>query len=184
MLAGDADAFRTIIESHHPYLYRVALSVLHHPKDAEDAVQEAFLKIYFSLAQYQGHGFKTWMTRITVNTAIDHKRKLGRRHETETLVSTASEHDLDQIDQHDLVHAAASESVEDALLRKERAHLIARYINEIPDNYRQVVKAFYIDEKSQLQIAAEQGAALKTIESKLYRARHWMKKHWKEEDFR
>ncbi|BBH22665.1 RNA polymerase sigma factor SigW [Paenibacillus baekrokdamisoli] len=178
VLAGDTEAFRTIIDHYEAYLYQVALSVLHHPKDAEDAAQEAFVKIYFSLSKYQGQGFKTWLTRIVVHTAIDYKRKLGTRRET-----------LGAMDSNELAAAAfeqtaAPESVEDDLLRKERAQLIACYLSEIPDNYRHVVVAFYMEEKSHMQIASEHGIAVKTVESKLYRARTWMKKHWKEEDFR
>ena len=86
-------------------------------------------------------------------------------------------------DTHLLGHAFAQESVEDDLLRKERAQLIAHYLNDLPDNYRPVVMAFYMEEKSHLQIASEYGIAVKTVESKLYRARSWMKKHWKEDDF-
>jgi RNA polymerase sigma factor (sigma-70 family) len=178
VLAGNADAFRSIIETYQTYLYRVAFSVLHHSKDAEDATQEAFVKIFFALPKYQGQGFKTWITRIALNTAIDHKRKLGNRRES----LVPQDIDTDDIPVNE--HALAPESVEDNLLRKERSRLIAHYLNEIPDNYRHVVVAFYIEEKSQLQIANEHGIAIKTVESKLYRARHWMKKHWKEEDFR
>jgi RNA polymerase sigma factor (sigma-70 family) len=152
--------------------------VLRHPKDAEDATQEAFVKIFFALSMYQGNGFKTWITRIAVNTAIDLKRKLGNR--KEMLVSKDLDHDDIPVNEHVL----APESVEDNLLRKERSRLIAHYLNDIPGNYRPIVVAFYMEEKSHLQIANEQGIAVKTVESKLYRARHWMKKHWKEEDFR
>jgi RNA polymerase sigma factor (sigma-70 family) len=178
VLAGNAEAFRSIIESYQAYLYRAVFSVLHHPKDAEDATQEAFVKIFFSLPNYQGQGFKTWITRIAVNTAIDHKRKLGSR--KEKLVATNTVNDDVPLNE----QFPAPESVEDNLLRKERSRLIAHYLNDIPDNYRHIVVAFYMEEKSHLQIANEHNIAVKTVESKLYRARHWMKKHWKEEDFR
>jgi RNA polymerase sigma factor (sigma-70 family) len=178
VLAGNADTFRSIIDSYQAYLYRIVFSVLHHPKDAEDATQEAFVKIFFSLPKYQGQGFKTWITRIAVNTAIDHKRKVGSRNERLVATNTTS----DDVPLNEL--APAPESVEDNLLRNERSRLIAHYLNDIPDNYRHIVVAFYMEEKSHLQIANEHGIAVKTVESKLYRARHWMKKHWKEEDFR
>jgi RNA polymerase sigma factor (sigma-70 family) len=53
----------------------------------------------------------------------------------------------------------------------------------MPPNYRDVIYAYYITEKSYKQIADEQQVEVKTIEMKLYRARNWMKKHWKEDDF-
>lgn len=174
MLTGNADAFRSIIDSYQAYLYRVIFSVLRHPKDAEDAAQEAFVKILFSLPKYQGQGFKTWITRIAVNTAIDHKRRLGSRRERLVTMDTVADSDDVPLNE----QASAPESVEDNLLRKERSRLIARYLNDISNNYRRVVVAFYMEEKSHLQIANEHGLAVKTVESKLYRARHWMKKHW------
>lgn len=176
-LAGNADAFRAIIEAYQSQVYRAALAVLGNPKDAEDAAQEAFVKLYFSLPGYQGQGFKTWLTRIAVNTAIDHRRKLGRR--KEMLVQGEARDESLPFDE-----AQAPESVEEDLLRKERGRLIARYLNEMPASHRDIVVAFYMQDKSQRQIAAEQGIELKTVESKLYRARSWMRKHWKEDDFR
>ena len=68
------------------------------------------------------------------------------------------------------------------LLKKERQHMLERNINKLPSNYREVIIAYYMDEKTYQQIADEQGAELKTIASKLYRAKQWMKKHWKEDD--
>jgi RNA polymerase sigma factor (sigma-70 family) len=69
------------------------------------------------------------------------------------------------------------------LQRKEQGAMIAHYLSELPPNYRQVITAYYMEGKSYQQIAMEQDVELKTIESRLYRARIWMKKHWKEEDF-
>lgn len=150
-------------------LSQVVNAVLHHPKDAEDVTQEALVKIYGSFPRYQFQGFKTWMTRIAVNTAIDYKRKCERRPE-------------EIIYHEDGLQMAASEEepMDVALLRKEQGAMIARYLSELPDNYRQVIVAYYMEGKSYQQIAAEQDVELKTVESKLYRARNWMKKHWKE----
>ena len=58
VLAGDTEAFRSIIEVYQPYLYRMAFSVLKHPKDAEDATQEAFVKAFFSLPAFKGKASK------------------------------------------------------------------------------------------------------------------------------
>jgi RNA polymerase sigma factor (sigma-70 family) len=56
-------------------------------------------------------------------------------------------------------------------------------VNSLPNNYREVIIAYYIEEKSYQQIALEQGVELKTVASKLHRAKLWMKKHWKEDDY-
>jgi RNA polymerase sigma factor (sigma-70 family) len=173
ILEGKTDAFRTIIDRYYGYLYRVVYAVLHHPKDGEDVTQEALIKIYVSLPSYQFQGFKTWMTRIAVNTAIDYKRKNDRRQEKITDI----EHSLLEV-------ASEEEPIEVVLLRKEQGAMLARYLSEMPEGYRDVVVAFYMDRKTYQEIAEDQQMELKTVESKLYRARNWMKKHWKEDDFR
>ncbi|WP_382549485.1 sigma-70 family RNA polymerase sigma factor, partial [Streptomyces sp. NPDC057131] len=72
--------------------------------------------------------------------------------------------------------------VAEVLIRQQRK-LLREKLNDIPDNYRDVIYGYYIAEKSYQQLAEEQNVQVKTIETKLYRARIWLKKHWKEEDF-
>jgi RNA polymerase sigma factor (sigma-70 family) len=145
--------------------------VLRNQKEAEDAAQEVFMKIYHSLSQYENQGFKTWMTRIAVNHAIDVKRKLARR----------KEEVAEAIEQQAL--GTPRDGVEKELLNNERLRQVRKRLNELPENYRDVIYGFYIAEKSYQQLADEQKVQVKTIETKLYRARIWMKKNWKEDDF-
>jgi RNA polymerase sigma factor (sigma-70 family) len=172
ILEGQTDEFRVIIDRYYSHLYRIVNAVLHHPKDAEDVTQEALVKIYRSLPQYQHQGFKSWMTRIAVNAAIDYKRKRDRRRE-----------DITVHEEGILLSASTDEPIDLVLQRKEQGAMIARYLSELPPNYRQVITAYYMEGKSYQQIAIEQDVELKTIESRLYRAKIWMKKHWKEDDF-
>ena len=78
---GSDHAFRLLVEKYRNDVFRTVFAVLRDQKEAEDAAQEVFMKIYTSLPQYENQGFKTWMTRIAVNHAIDVKRKLARRKE-------------------------------------------------------------------------------------------------------
>ncbi|WP_419392996.1 sigma-70 family RNA polymerase sigma factor [Cytobacillus praedii] len=160
-----------LVEKYRNDLFRTIYAVLRDQKEAEDAAQEVFLKIYTSLPQYEDQGFKTWITRIAVNHAIDVKRKRDRRQE-DTLEKV--EYDFQE---------SQSESVEAEIINKERRTLVRKKLNELPANYRNVIYDFYIAEKSYQQMAEEQNVGIKTIETKLYRARLWMKKHWKEDDF-
>jgi RNA polymerase sigma factor (sigma-70 family) len=173
IVAGDHEAFRLLMDKYNVYLFHVVYSVLRSTKDAEDVTQEVLLKIYASLPHYQHKGLKTWMTRIAVNKAIDCKRALERKREQLT----------DQMEE--LITEAASPTlVEDEVMHAQLQQRVKDYLHEMPDNYRQVVVAFYIEDKSYQEIAAEQGIALKTVESKLYRAKQWIRKHWKEEEWR
>nr|WP_309484850.1 sigma-70 family RNA polymerase sigma factor [Bacillus aquiflavi] len=152
-------------------MFRTIFAVLRDQKEAEDAAQEVFLKIYHSLPQYENQGFKTWITRIAVNYAIDVRRKRARRRED--VVGSIN----------DDIFPTERMSIESELIRKERRKLVRQKLHELPKNYRDVVYGFYIEEKSYQQLSEEQHVQVKTIETKLYRARQWMKKHWKEDDF-
>jgi RNA polymerase sigma factor (sigma-70 family) len=77
----------------------------------------------------------------------------------------------------------AKDSVEKEIIETDRRRLVRKKLDELPDNYRDVIYGFYIAEKSYQQMAEEQNVQVKTTETKLYRARHWMKKNWKEDDF-
>ncbi|MGG3998439.1 RNA polymerase sigma factor [Anoxybacillus kestanbolensis] len=164
---GDEHAFRLLIEKYSNYLFKTVYSIIRNEKDAEDVTQEVFVRIYLSLPRYQSQGFKTWMTRIAVNYAIDVKRKMQRQRE-EVMES---------------IEAEADERVEVSVMKKEERERIRQRLEEIPLNYRDVIYAYYIDEKSYQQIAKEQNVDVKTVETKLYRARSWLRKHWREEDF-
>ncbi|WP_456272558.1 RNA polymerase sigma factor [Bacillus sp. AK031] len=174
--SGSDHAFRVLIEKYKHHVFRTIYGILRNQKDAEDASQEVFVKIYTSLPQYENQGLKTWITRIAVNHAIDCKRKAARRNEemTENLLDLPK----GDIKREDL------DSVEAKFEEKQLRLLVRRRLGEMPENYRKVIYDYYIEEKSYKAMAEEQQVEVKTIETKLYRARLWMKKNWKEDDFR
>ncbi|WML60842.1 sigma-70 family RNA polymerase sigma factor [Neobacillus sp. PS2-9] len=168
---GNEHAFRLLVEKYRNDVFRTVFAVLRDQKEAEDAAQEVFMKIYTSLSQYENQGFKTWMTRIAVNHAIDVKRKQARRREEV----------VDALEQKAL--GTPRDSVETEIIENDQRKLVRKRLDELPENYREVIYGFYIAEKSYQQMAEEQKVQVKTIETKLYRARSWMKKNWKEDDF-
>ncbi|KPV56901.1 DNA-directed RNA polymerase subunit sigma [Paenibacillus sp. A3] len=155
------------------YLFQAVYGVLRSTKDAEDVTQEALLKIYASLPQYRYQGLKTWLTRIAVNKAIDFKRSQDRKKEDLT----------DDWEGHTPPEPLQSNPVETQIIRRERSTYVRERLDRLPENYRDVVVAFYIEEKSYQQIAEEQQVAIKTVESKLYRAKQYMRRVWKEEEW-
>lgn len=171
VIAGNDHAFRILVEKYRNHLFRTVFSVLKDQKEAEDATQEVFIKIYTSLPKYENQGFKTWLTRIAINHAIDVKRKQQRRRE-------------DVMEEMELqIESPESNNVELEVIKRERQKLVQSRLKEVPANYRDVIYGFYIEEKSYQEIASEQNVQVKTIETKLYRARLWIKNHWKEEEF-
>ena len=172
VISGDSGAFRLLIDKYRNYLFQVVYPIVSHPKDAEDVAQEAFVQIFLSLPDYEFQGFKTWMTRIAVNKAIDFKRRERRRGRVETIPHEQAD------------FSTGIDEAEDRYLREERRNRLLQRLSELPEPYRDVIYAFYIEEKTYQEIARRTGLAVKTVESRLYRARQWIRAHWKEEDFR
>ena len=93
---GDNEAFRTLVERHSRAVYRVAHRMTGNPSDAEDVVQETFLKAYRQLGRFESRAnFSTWLHRIAVNCSIDLIRARPHR---EAGHDTADLDDLSKID--------------------------------------------------------------------------------------
>jgi RNA polymerase sigma-70 factor (ECF subfamily) len=75
-LSGERDAYRVLVERHSQYVYRLAYRMTGNREDAEEVVQEAFLRAYQKLSQFAGNAnFGTWVYRIAANYAIDRLRQ-------------------------------------------------------------------------------------------------------------
>jgi RNA polymerase sigma-70 factor, ECF subfamily len=80
--AGDEDAFRSLVERHSRAIFRLAFRMTGNEQDAEDVVQEAFLRAHQRLRQFESRAnFGTWLHRVAVNCALDLMR-VRRRHDT------------------------------------------------------------------------------------------------------
>lgn len=172
-MRGDEEAFRKLVDQYKSYVFNSINSIVRNVKDAEDLTQETFVKVYYALPHYHNNGFKTWLTRIAVNTAIDFKRKMARRNETA----------MASVDQQMNEMPSQLNHTSHSVIRQETQRLVRERVNDMPANYKDVVYAYYILEKSYQEIAQSHHVKVKTVEMKLYRARQWMKHHWKEDDF-
>ncbi len=78
--AGDTDAFRELVDRHSGTMFKTAFRLTGNEADADDLVQEAFLRAYRKLDRFDGRSqFSTWLYRITVNCGMDLMRKKSRR---------------------------------------------------------------------------------------------------------
>ncbi len=92
--AGDADAFRRLVERHSRDVFRLAYRMTRNEHDAEDVVQEAFLRAYRNLDRFeQRSNFGSWIYRIAANCAYDSLRARDRRQESAHPVTIADESD-------------------------------------------------------------------------------------------
>ena len=77
---GDLEAFRTLVERHSRYLFHIAYRLVANTEDAQDVVQETWLKAHAQLGRFESRAnVRTWLTRIAINCAIDHLRVARRR---------------------------------------------------------------------------------------------------------
>jgi RNA polymerase sigma-70 factor (ECF subfamily) len=99
-LAGDRDAFRVLVERHSPNVFRLAYRMTGNQHDAEEVVQEAFLRAYQKLSQFAARAnFGTWVYRIAANYAIDRMRqKRTEEARRQTPSALAEEQEQDPLD--------------------------------------------------------------------------------------
>src|SRR5919204_2546247 len=94
--AGDRDAFRVLVERHSQTIFRVAFRMTGKEEDAEEIVQEAFLRAYRSIGRFEARAnFGTWLYRIAINCALDLLEK--RKHRQEQSITHEEEDDMPQI---------------------------------------------------------------------------------------
>jgi RNA polymerase sigma factor (sigma-70 family) len=157
--AGDADAFGALVALHQEVAFRVALLVIGDAAEAEDAVQEAFVRAYRALGRFRsGEPFRPWLLRIAANQARNRRRGAGRREGLRLRVA-AQRTD------------AFEPSAEAAVVRDERRRDLLTAIAALPEDDRVVLGARYFLDLTETETAAIIGAARGTVKSRLSRAR-------------
>ncbi|WP_148135809.1 RNA polymerase sigma factor [Candidatus Formimonas warabiya] len=171
ILTGEEEAFRLLVEKYKAYVFAVIFSFVQEKDQAENVAQEVFLQVFRSLPQYRFHSFKSWIGKIAVRKAIDWRRARVRlsREEFSGDPGTAGERVW-----------ALTPSPEDIFFQKEQEARVRKVCGRLPEIYGNVLIKFYFQEKSYQEIAKEEGTTVKTVESRLYRARILFRKKWEE----
>lgn len=163
---GDDSAFEAIVRAHSGRLLSVARRFLGNNEDAQDAVQDAFIRAYKAIHTFEARAqLHTWLHRILVNTALMKLRERRRR-------PTASIEDLLPTYSADGHQAVASRDWSDAVLeRKETAAIVREAIERLPDLYREVLVLRDIEEKDTAEAAQLLGTTSNVVKVRLHRAR-------------
>ena len=164
--AGDPDAYETVVRIHGGRLLSVARRFLPNNEDAQDAVQEAFIKAFRAIGTFEERAqLHTWLHRILVNTALMKIRSRKRRPEE-------SIDDLLPTFQADGHQTTESCDWSDAIFeRKETAAMVRRAIAQLPDHYRVVLTLRDIEERDTMETAAALGTTTTVVKVRLHRAR-------------
>ena len=167
--AGDRAAFAWLMRRYNQKLYRTARSILKDDAEAEDAVQEAYLVAYRSLAGFRGEAtLSTWLVRVVVNESLGRLRRRKRDAEiirlghTDTEVDDALETTMDN---------APFEPPESAALRAETRRLLESKIDLLPDAFRTVFMLRAVEEMSVEETAECLDVPPATVRTRAFRAR-------------
>ena len=157
------EALAALVEQYASTLYRVAFSVLRNPTDAEDAVQETFLRVLRhrdGLDEVRDH--RVWLIRIVWNIVLDRKRRAKTRPETDDVEELAR------------ILPANGLSAEDrAAAAQHHAHVLS-CVERLPAKEREVLMLSAFEELSSVEIASVLGITESSVRSRLFRARNLM----------
>jgi RNA polymerase sigma-70 factor, ECF subfamily len=161
------ERFALIVAHQQRRAVRIAYHFLRDAADADEAVQEAFLKVFLHIGSFQEDlPFETWFTRILINGCLD-RRKARRRRERWLLPAQNT-----TADDQGRVEAVPSQmaSPEDTLLKNERRAQVAQAIERLPDRQRTVLLLSLYDERSPREVSEITGMNQSTVRVHLFRA--------------
>ena len=162
-VGAEEAALAALVEEYSGTLYRVAFSVLRSPADAEDAVQEAFLRVLRhrdSLGEVRDH--RVWLIRIVWNVVLDRKRRAKTRPETDDVSEMARVLPSNGLSAEQIASAA-----------QHHAHVLG-CIDRLPQKEREVLLLSAFEDLSSVEIAGVLGITESSVRSRLFRARNLM----------
>lgn len=170
---GDEEAIRVLVQRHNRRLFRVARSVLRDDAEAEDAVQETYVRAFTRLASFRGEAlFSTWLTRIALNEAL---RRAGRRRPTAELAVLDKEAGPNGGSLIMFPSSLMAESPETEAARRQVRHLLEDAIDALPDLFRTVFVLRDVEGLSTEETATHLSIRPETVKTRLHRARKLMR---------
>jgi len=170
---GDGAAVRLIMQRHNRRLYRAARGVLHDDAEAEDVVQEAYVRAFTHLGDFRGEAqLSTWLTRIALNEALG---RLRRRRITVGLKDIDAINDQGEVRVIYLPSARQDSDPEAAATRAEVRRLLEHAVDQLPDHFRVVFMLRDIEEMSVEETASHLGLRPETVKTRLHRARRLLR---------
>lgn len=163
----DETAIRAIVKRYNQRLYRLARSILKDDTDAEDAVQQAYVKAFAGIGDFRGESrLGTWLSRIVINVALDGVRR--RR-------PTAEFSEADGVTGDMPLSGAPSLDPERSLAQRQIQALVEQAIDALPDAFRTVLIARVVEGMSIGETAALLSLRPETVKTRLHRARAQVK---------
>lgn len=168
---GETRLFDELVRRYQDRVYGMATRLVGHSVDAEDVAQEVFLKAFRGLEGFKGDAlFSTWLYRITFNLCADwlrRNRRAGRRTSSYEERPEAGDGSVD---------------IGEGFLASEERGEVRNAVDGLPEKYRVVVMLLYYQSLPYEQIGAILGVPIKTVETRLYRARRMLRERLREHE--
>ena len=137
ILNGDANAFAVLVDRYKDLVYTLALRMMKHTEEAEEAAQDTFIKVYKSLDKFKGESkFSTWIYRVAYNTCLDRLKK-NKRQQYTVEINEYTEHQVKTLD-----------NALDKIEAKEREQTIQDCLALLPSKDSFLLTLYYFEELS------------------------------------
>jgi len=173
--SGDAQAYDKLLNKYRNSVYNLVYRMVRDVEEAEDLTQEAFIKAFNSLAQFnEDYAFSTWLYKIATNNCIDffRKRKLQTLSIDKPILYKDSE-----------IHQEIPDpelNPEKFILASERSSIIHEAIESLPEKYYTAIVLRHTEEKSYEEIAEVLHLPIGTVKARIFRAREMLNKALKD----
>jgi RNA polymerase sigma-70 factor (ECF subfamily) len=165
--AGDTAALEALMRRYNRTLFRTARAIVRDDAEAEEALQDAYLKVFRSMAQFRGDSkLSTWLVRIVANEALMRRRKRARSAEVVTLHSEGDGFEPKAEQAMDV-----NEGPERLAVRAQTRRLLEAKIDALPDAFRTVFMLRALEEFSVEETAQALGIPEATVRTRFFRAR-------------
>lgn len=159
--ANEHRSFERLFKRYYRVLLGIALRYCRNREEAEDTLQDAFIRIFQNIHSYKGDGsFDGWMKRIVQFTAINHY-KSNLKANLHVEISETEE-------------ALSDKSVESFFCEFETTEIIT-LLQQLPEGYRMAINLYFIDGYSHKEIAEMMGSSVSTSKSQLYKAKNYLR---------
>jgi RNA polymerase sigma-70 factor (ECF subfamily) len=199
IINGDSNAFREIADKYKDKAFSLTVKILKNREEAEDSVQDAFIKLYRSILQNQFREeakLSTYFYTIVYNTALDNYKKIKNKSfsvisidvegsnfkEGDELMSRFNETEIEK----KVYEERYDSGTEKKISSGEIENIINRFINSIPEQYSLILNMFFINDLSHDEISKILSLPLGTVKNRIFRAKEKIKdiilKHYSEDE--
>lgn len=171
--AGDVDAFGELYQRTHRRIYQYIRQMVPTPEDAEDLMQEVYLRAWSGLkGLHADEAFWVWLHRIARNAVLDSRKR--KQLDTLSLESTYTD---DEDGETEPVEVADwSENPEQIVLSEATQEAVRQAVRSLPENHREVVTMYHLEDMEISEIAQVLGVPKNTVLSRLARAREALRR--------